>query len=333
MDENTPVGFGAGKTEVRSGNAGRPAAHLLPDHTDHDRTPRALLPAVRTSEWSVIITDEKRKVRLEEMFPWEIAAAMAGGPLCYLPLGTLEWHGEHAAVGLDALKAHAVCIRAAERSGGLVVPPLYWSTDWREDLPDGSYLTGGIERGERYHVPGNMFWVRPETFHNLLLDIYEAMRRRGFRAIVVLSGHWSIAHNIAAIRESGEVFRREHPKTGWLLLTDQEVVHDLHYPLEHAAGGETSLLMAIRPDLVALDKVFETDRSLLPYYAGEPTHLQRRRETPHKYIGINPAVADTSNDPERATLERGRMLLEAIVERVAARAQALLVEVMSSESR
>ena len=78
-DENTPVGFGAGKTEVRSGDAGRPAAHLLPDHTDHDRTPRALLPAVRTSEWSVIITDEKRKVRLEEMFPWEIAAAMAGG--------------------------------------------------------------------------------------------------------------------------------------------------------------------------------------------------------------------------------------------------------------
>ena len=220
------------------------------------------------------MTDGRRKVRLEEMFPWEIAAAMAEAPLCYLPLGTLEWHGEHAAVGLDALKAHAVCIRAAERSGGLVVPPLYWSTDWREDLPDGNYLTGGIERGERYHVPGNMFWLRPETFHNLLLDIYEAMRRRGFRAIVVLSGHWSIAHNLAAIRETSEVFRREHPTTGWLLLTDQEAAPGLHYPVEHAAGGETSLLLAIHPDLVALEKVFETDRSLIPYYAKEPAHLQ-----------------------------------------------------------
>ena len=275
------------------------------------------------------MTDGGRKVRFEEMFPWEIAAAIADAPLCYLPLGTLEWHGEHAAVGLDALKAHAVGIRAAERSGGLVVPPLYWSTDWREDLPDGNYLTGGIERGGRYHVPGNMFWLRPETFHNLLLDIYEAMRRRGFRAIIVLSGHWSIAHNIAAIRETGEVFRRRHPTSGWLLLTDQEVVPDLHYPVEHAAGGETSLLLAIRPDLVALDKVFETVRSLLPYYAKEPAHLQRRRETPNKYIGVNPAVTDSSNDPERATIERGRVLLEAIVERVAARAQALLVESMS----
>ncbi|MDP8926645.1 MAG: creatininase family protein [Actinomycetota bacterium] len=266
----------------------------------------------------------RREVCFEEMFPWEIAAAMAEVPLCYLPLGTLEWHGEHAAVGLDALKAHAaVWVRAAQRSGGLVVPPLYWSTDWREDLPDDSYLTGGIERGEPYHVPGNMFWLRPETFHNLLLDIYEAMHRRGFRAIVVLSGHWSRAHNIPAIRESGEEFRRAHPTTGWLLLTDQEVVPELHYPVEHAAGGETSLLLAIRPDLVSLDKTVETDRSLRPYYAKEPANLRGRKETPHEYIGVNPGVPDSSNDPEEATIERGRVLLEAIVDRVATRARAL----------
>ena len=277
------------------------------------------------------MTDKGRKVRFEEMFPWEISAAMAEAPLCYLPLGTLEWHGEHAAVGLDALKAHAVCVLAAERSGGLVVPPIYWSADWREDLPDAGYLTGGIERGERYHVPGNMFWLRPETFHNLLLDVYEAMRRRGFRAIVVLSGHWSIEHNIAVIRATGEEFRRAHPKTRWMLMTDQEVVPDLHYPVEHAAGGETSLLMAIRPDLVALDKTFETGRSLRPYYAGVPEHLRRREESPHKYIGVNPGVADSSNDPEGATVERGRMLLETIVERVAARARTLLAETASGD--
>ena len=91
---------------------------------------------------------------------------------------------------------------------------------------------------------------------------------------MVLSGHWSIAHNIAAIRRTGEEFRQKHPTTSWLLLTDQEVASDLQYPMEHAARGETSLLQAIGPDLVALDKVFETDRSLRPYYAGEPTHLQ-----------------------------------------------------------
>ncbi len=267
---------------------------------------------------------DDRKVQFEEMFPWEIAAALTAAPIGYLPLGTMEWHGEHAAVGLDALKAHAICTQAAQRAGGLVLPPLYWSTDWREDLPDGTYLTGGIEQGERYHVPGNLFWLRPETFHNLLLDIYEAMHRRGFRAIVVLSGHWNFAHNIAAIRTTGKIFQQAHPQTGWALLTDLEVATGLFYPREHAAGGETSLLLALRPDLVALDKIFETDRSLRPYYAQEQTHLHHRATTSHKYIGVLTGVNDDTNDPELATAERGQLLLATIVERVATAAQALL---------
>ena len=53
------------------------------------------------------------KVRFEEKFPWEIARAMAEAPICYLPLRVLEWHGEHAAAGLDGIKAHAVCEEAA----------------------------------------------------------------------------------------------------------------------------------------------------------------------------------------------------------------------------
>jgi creatinine amidohydrolase len=267
---------------------------------------------------------DRREVRFDEMFPWEIAAAMAAAPIGYLPLGTLEWHGEHAAVGLDAIKAEALCVAAAGRSGGLVLPPLHWSADWREDLPDGSYLTGGIERGERYHVPGSMFWLRPETFRHLLLDVYEAMRRRGFRAIVVLSGHWSIEHNIAAIRATGDEFRDAHPETGWLLLTDQELGSDLGYPLEHAAGDETSLLLAIRPDLVALELAEETGGRLRPFYRQEQQHLRRRRATPHRLIGVNPGVDDGSNEPESATAERGRELFDAIAARLADRARVLL---------
>ena len=45
------------------------------------------------------------KVRYEEMLPSEIVAARTACPIVYVPLGTLEWHGEHDAVGLDALKA------------------------------------------------------------------------------------------------------------------------------------------------------------------------------------------------------------------------------------
>ncbi len=266
-----------------------------------------------------------RKVQFEEMFPWEVAEALADTPLCYLPLGTLEWHGEHSAVGLDALKAHAVCVRAAQISGGLVVPPLYWSTDWREDLPDGTYLTGGIERGERYHVPGSMFWIRAETYAALLGDTYEAMRRRGFRAILVVTGHWSERYNLPLLRASGDQFLSQHPEMRWLMLTDQEMAADLGYPREHAAGGETSLLMAIRPDLVNLDVTLQTARVLASYYQDNPEHVERRRVTPNKSIGVFTAAPDGSNDPERtSSQERGEYLLRAISERIAERARELL---------
>ncbi len=267
-------------------------------------------------------------VRFEEMFPWEISRALAQAPIGYLPLGTLEWHGEHNAVGLDALKAHALCVAAASQSGGLVLPAFYWATDSREELdPEaGTYLTGGVEHGERYHVPGNMFWLRPETYGNLLLDVYEAMRRRGFRVIVVVSGHWS-HHTLPTVRAGGAHFSALHPAVRWLLLTDQEVVPDLHYPHEHAAGGETSLLMAIRPELVDLARTLETGRSLRPWYEGQPEHLRRRQETGHKYIGVHTAGPAGSNDPElTASEERGRVLFAAIVQRIAARASALLAE-------
>ncbi len=267
------------------------------------------------------------KVRFEEMFPWEIAAAMAAAPICYLPLGVLEWHGEHNAVGLDGIKAHAVCEAAARQSGGIVVPPLWWGSDEREDLPDGSYLTGGIESGERYHVPGSMFWLRPETFYNLLLDIFEAMRRRGFRVIVVVAGHWSPRVYLPTARAAGAAFLAAHPELKWLLVTDQELVPDLHYPYEHAAGGETSLLLAIRPDLVALDQTLETDNTLAPAYAAEPEHLARRRDTPHKYIGLFTGADDGTNDPEStASAARGEALLTTIAARIAERARALLAE-------
>src|SRR3954471_10976025 len=69
---------------------------------------------------------EKETVQWERMLPAEFRAAIEACPVVFLPLGTVEWHGEHNALGLDSLKAHALCIRAARAAGGGVVhPPLY----------------------------------------------------------------------------------------------------------------------------------------------------------------------------------------------------------------
>ena len=263
------------------------------------------------------------------MFPWEFSAAIKNAPICYIPLGVLEWHGEHNALGLDAIKAHTICVKAAQSSGGIVLPVLYWATDTMEEIEEGNYLVGGIESGERYHVPGNMFYLKPETFYLLLLDIFIAAERRGFKVIMVITGHWSSTGNLPIIQASGKEFLSKYPLMKWMLLTDQELVPDLHYPWEHAAGGETSILMAIRPDLVDLSKTLETDTVLQEYYKGQPAHLQRRRNTKNKYIGVLTGTDDDTNDPElTSSMERGQILLEAISNRVANRAIGLLGEIV-----
>ena len=66
------------------------------------------------------------KVQYEEMLPHEFEAALAAFPVAYVPVGSLEWHGRHLALGNDALKAHGILVRTAQKYGGVVLPPTYW---------------------------------------------------------------------------------------------------------------------------------------------------------------------------------------------------------------
>ena len=68
----------------------------------------------------------EREVRWERMFPDQLEAAFAETPVLYIPYGLCEPHGPQNTLGLDALKAHAICCRAARADGGIVAPPDYW---------------------------------------------------------------------------------------------------------------------------------------------------------------------------------------------------------------
>ena len=78
------------------------------------------------------------EVRWERMFPDELEQAFAACPLLYLSYGLCEPHGPHNALGLDALKAHALACAAARASGGIVAPPDYWHVHESAGSPRGS---------------------------------------------------------------------------------------------------------------------------------------------------------------------------------------------------
>lgn len=66
--------------------------------------------------------------RFELLLPWQLRDIVAISPIAYIPIGTFEWHCEHLPIGLDALTAHGLTLRAAAKSGGVVLPPLHYGT-------------------------------------------------------------------------------------------------------------------------------------------------------------------------------------------------------------
>jgi hypothetical protein len=75
------------------------------------------------------------KVRFDELLPHEFRRRLAERPIAYLPLGTLEWHGEHLPLGSDAMQSEGLMMECARRFGGIVMPPIYLGPD-RAKLTD-----------------------------------------------------------------------------------------------------------------------------------------------------------------------------------------------------
>src|SRR5512147_2687925 len=65
-------------------------------------------------------------VQMQFMRPAQLEKAIRNFPVVYVPFGLIEWHGRHLPLGNDALKAHAILVKAAEQCGGVVYPPVYF---------------------------------------------------------------------------------------------------------------------------------------------------------------------------------------------------------------
>ena len=167
------------------------------------------------------------------MRPAELERRLEENPLLVLPFGTMEWHSYHLPIGLDSLKAAALCERLAARTGATLGPITHWAVGG-VSFP----LTLQFELG---------------LIETLAQDIFRQMAALGFRVIVALTGHFSLNQLIALKRAALDTMRAS-PATVFA-GAEYEVVTDAGYHGDHAAKWETSLLWAVRPDLVYLTEV------------------------------------------------------------------------------
>ena len=184
-----------------------------------------------------------RAPRYELMRPGEIENERRKTPVVYIPWGSLEWHGVHNCIGVDALKAHALCIDAAHKTGGIVMPPIF-----------AGYHTMKY-RGFKHTIE-----ISRDLVQRMLREYLEQLYDEDFRVIVLVMGHYGRAH-VDALREVCGQFQAAHPDARILAFPEYEVVLDEGVRGDHAGAYETSLMMYYYPDTVDLGQL-PTDREL-----------------------------------------------------------------------
>ena len=229
--------------------------------------------------------------RLEMLLPHEIRAAWARRPVAYLPLGTVEWHSEHLPVGLDALTAHGLCLKAAELDGGLVYPPLFFGTG------------GGHGR-----YPFTVMMDDGTQIAALVVRALERLQDFGVRLAVLYSGHFAPTQ-LALIASLAESWNgRGGPMRVLARAVNQGV--GISIPPDHAGVFETTLLHSLWPDRVKIDRLQPVDLWPDPDNGGDPFGPQRH-DANHPLWGIfgsDPRKFDPANSAALLT-ELGTWLI------------------------
>ena len=220
---------------------------------------------------------QERRVLLYECTRKEIREALEQGSLkaAIVPTGSTEQHNEHLAMIHDTASALLVAQKAALQ----LYPQVIVTTP----------VSIGIS--PHWMERKGTLTLRPETFLAVVFDICESLKAHGLKKILILNGHGG---NVAAIQVAlAEVFNelpglKVHLENWWR-APEVEAVFDAAFkePGGHADAGETSAILAIRPDVVRLDRAAFSPDAPEPDFLTVETFLEC---FPHGVIGGDPTV-------------------------------------------
>jgi creatinine amidohydrolase len=222
--------------------------------------------------------------------------------IAVLPLGATEPHNLHLPYGTDVLEGdllgEKICRAAYERGAKVVLLPT---------------IPYGTETNLReFPLAMNL---NPSTLNAVVTDLVESLVHSGIRKIVLLNSHGG--------NELKPLLRELYGRTeaqlflcNWWKTFDDIYDEIFERPEDHAGEVETSLFLAYYPDLVARRE----DGSLA---ADDATTAEMRFEALRRgWVSITrPWHLLTTNagaaNPHAATAEKGRQVMEVIVERIA----------------
>jgi creatinine amidohydrolase len=214
----------------------------------------------------------------------EAAGARDAGRPVVLPFGALEQHGPHLPLSTDTVMAAALARVVADAVDGWLLPP----------VPMGH--TVGNDG-----FPGTVS-LSFDTVRAVAFDVARSLQQAGWRSLVVVNGDYGNQGPLrAAARDAWDrlglpVLVVDYP--GLLEAAEAVCESEPAGPgFYHADELETSVILALRPDTVRMERA-------VPEYPDMPASIG---STP---IGLHElSRSGVFGDPTAATAEKGRQLL------------------------
>jgi creatinine amidohydrolase len=206
------------------------------------------------------------------MLPHQLRRAIDENWPVALPLGVLEYHGEHLGLGMDTLAVIKMLELIEAERDLVILPPFYYGA--------ASYAVEPPERNGSLQVAGDRLFPFAEA-------LFTGLLRVGFRNIHAIIHHQSenfaagmptdLAFKSAARQAIFAFLERERGEGWWgnAKMADYYAQHSsgadpfnwikahplmtpaitAQYPFDHAGIGETSLMLALCPETVDMSRL------------------------------------------------------------------------------
>jgi creatinine amidohydrolase len=242
-------------------------------------------------------------MKFHEMTAPQIRQVPRDGVVVVAPIAACEQHSDHLPTITDTVLVTAVAEGAEQRlSRQMLLLPTLWLGASDHHLAFGGTLSVSVD----FHA---------EILCRLLTPLLE----EGFQRFLLLNGHGGNIDTLHMALRKLHPHYRDRALTGasYWELAETELAALAEGPrkdMGHACEFETSMMLALRPELVRREAIRNDPSPEEPSLRGLFRADDMRQMTDHGCVGY----------PELASAEKGRAFLNAAIARTAEAVQALL---------
>ena len=241
-------------------------------------------------------------MNLADMSWTEVKEAVSKDPKLrvIIPIGSFEQHGPHLPLRTDSIIAEHVASKVLNHRRSVLFPTLT--------------LGYSLEHTE---FPGTVSLTQ-QTFFSIISEIADCLSKSGFRTLILINGHGG---NRPILDSSITSIKHTHPELKLYSFTILDIARKKFAELRksprgmigHADELETSMMLAIQPDIVKISKAIAETPTFPPRFSLESEDLQN---VTYGWKTKEISKSGIIGDPTYATAETGRLVLDHVVQTI-----------------